>query len=444
MRTSVRLAASALLLAMSLAARADIIEASSTTLLAAGQQLRGGVAGQTPDLVTVAPLFELVRVTARQVRNPLFQDLEISFSGWGSIDLAEVRWDAGTTGQTTGDVTTAYFSGTLAKGAVQLRAGREFVTAGVGRMLQLDGGDLLFRMPAGFTLSAFGGAPVSQRFSSRLGQSSWNPAGGDLAWGGRLGWALAFDGAPGRVLDLGVSLVDVTDHSDPVRQDLGFDLRIQPSSRLLFVGNTTYSLYAQRVAEYNLSALFNATKAVALTVDLRHYSPDLFLARNSILSVFTDTNRTDVGGGIGIQASKTLHLDLAYHALIEPGETSGSTSTGGEALGRIEWERDGAQAGAEVTYLKTGDTGYTGLRGYGRKQLGRFFLAADLMDAMFRKEINGQTNSLTGSLSAGYQLAAAWSVVLAGSVGVTPYFEQQAQGMVKLVYNSVYRVREVK
>ena len=51
MRSPARLAASTFLLATSLVARADVIEASSTTLLAAGQQLRGTPAGQQPDLV---------------------------------------------------------------------------------------------------------------------------------------------------------------------------------------------------------------------------------------------------------------------------------------------------------------------------------------------------------------------------------------------------------
>src|SRR5512135_3726509 len=106
MRTPALLAASVLLLASSGVARADVIEASSTTLMAAGQQLRGAPAGQQPELVDVAPLFEIIRVSARQVRNPLFQDLEIEFSGWGSADLAEVRWDAGTTEKMTGDITT--------------------------------------------------------------------------------------------------------------------------------------------------------------------------------------------------------------------------------------------------------------------------------------------------------------------------------------------------
>jgi hypothetical protein len=391
----------------------------------------------------VVPIYELIRVSAREVRNPLFQDLEISFSGLGASDLSDVRWDSGTTGKTSGDVTTAYFRGTLARGAVQLRAGREFVAAGSGRMLQLDGGDLFVRLPAGFTVSAFGGVPVAQRFSSRDTASSWNPAGGDLAWGGRLGWTMALTGVAGRGLDLGVSTVHVSNNSDPVREDLGFDFRLQPVNLLTLFGNLTYSLYAARMAEYNVTALVSATKALTINLDVRHYSPDLFLARNSILSVFTDTNRTDLGGGARYQFTRTLHASVDYHALIEPADAN-KTELGGEAAARVEWESHGTVAGGEVTYLKTGQTGYTGLRGYGRKDFGRLFVAGDLMEVAFKQQVNGEKNSLTGSLSAGYQLAKAWSVVVAGRAGVTPYFEKQADAMVKLVYNSVVRVREVK
>jgi hypothetical protein len=444
MVTSARVAASALLLATTLVARADVIEASSTTLISAGQQLRGNEAGLVPDLVKVATVYEIVRVSARQVRNPLFQDLEISFSGWGSGDLQDVRWDAGTTGKLTGDVTTAYVRGSLAKGVVQLRVGREFVAAGAGRMLQLDGGDIFLRLPAGISLSVFGGLPVSQRFSSRNTAVSWNPAGGDLAWGGRLGWSLALAGVAGRGLDVGVSMVNVSNDSDPVRKDLGFDFRIQPINLLTLVGNATYSLYAARVAEFNVTALISATKALTLNLDVRRYSPDLFLAANSILSVFTDTNRTDVGGGVRFQFTRTVNASVDYHALIEPGKVDGTTETGGEAVGRLEWDGHGALAGAEVSYLKTGETGYTALRGYGRKNFGKLFVAGDLMEVMFKQEVNGEKNSLTGSLSAGYQFAKAWSVVVAGRAGVTPYYEQQADAMVKLVFNNVVRVREVK
>jgi hypothetical protein len=84
------------------------------------------------------------------------------------------------------------------------------------------------------------------------------------------------------------------------------------------------------------------------------------------------------------------------------------------------------------------------VRAYGRRNFGNLFVAGDLMEVMFKQKVNGEYNSLVGSLSAGYQMAKAWSLVVSGRAGVTPYYEQQADAMVKLVYNTIVRVREVK
>jgi hypothetical protein len=198
MRTTTRLLAALLGLAAAAPARPAVVEASSTTMVIAGQQLRGALAGETPGLDTVAPIYELLSVSARELQNPLkIEGLEAVFSGWASYDAGEVRWSSGTPDRFTGDVTIGYLRGAFYKRRIVLRVGREMVMAGNGRMLQLDGGDLLLRLPVGFTLSAFTGLPVSQRFGTRAGWRSWNPAGGDKAWGGRLGWSLpgtAFSG----------------------------------------------------------------------------------------------------------------------------------------------------------------------------------------------------------------------------------------------------------
>jgi len=135
MRTTPRLLAAALAIAAGATARAEVVEATATTVVMAGQQLRGALVNQTPELDTVLPAYELVSVRARDVRNPLFQNLEVVVAGWGSYDLGEVRWNAGTTDKFTGDLTTGYVRGQLLDRALTLRAGRAFVVAGAGRML---------------------------------------------------------------------------------------------------------------------------------------------------------------------------------------------------------------------------------------------------------------------------------------------------------------------
>jgi hypothetical protein len=467
--TTPRLFAAALALAASATARADVIEASATTVVTAGQQVRGALAGATPELDTVVPVYELISVTAREVKNPVLENMEIAVAGWASYDLADVRWNAGTTEQFTGDLTTGYVRGQLFKRALTVRAGRAFVVAGAGRMLQLDGADLLLRLPGNLSLSAFGGLPVAQRFRTRAGIKSWNPAGGDLAYGGRLGWTLPLPGAYGRGLDLGASAVVVTDakgtvrdlndstgattitdsSAPPVRRDVGLDARYQPKAGLVFTANGTWSLEAGRLAEAGVNVLWSASKRLFVNFDAKQLSPDLFLSQNSILSVFTDKDRTDLGGGVRYQLSESTSIGGDYHALLEPtGEASG-TELGHEVAARLEWDRGPARAGGELTYLKAGglgaeQNGYVGGRVFGRRELGRTFFAGDVVVHSFQQEINGYKLAVTGSLSTGYDLGGGWATVLAGHAGVTPFLEQQADLLVKLVYNQTYRTREVK
>jgi len=447
MRTTPRLLA-ALAIVVATSARADVIEASSTTLVTVGQQTRGGAANTTPDLVSVTPAYEIISVSARELRNPVFENLEVVVSGWGAYDLGDVRWDAGTTDKFTGDLTAAYVRGQLLHRALTVRAGRAVVAAGVGRMLQLDGGDLLVRLPGGVSLSAYGGIPVSQRFGSRSGLRSWNPAGGDLAYGGRLGWSLGLPGGFGRGVDVGASAVMVEDSTNTlekvVRQDVGLDLRVQPTTGLVFVANGTYALTAERLAAATVEALWTVNEKLFATADFKFTSPDLFLSRGSILSVFADTDRKDFGGGVRYAVTKHLSLGVDYHALIEPTGEAKKTELGHEAAGRVEWESGETTAGGEVSYLTAIDNGYTGVRLFGRRELGKAFLAADVVGHQFENKINGQSNAVSGTLSAGYKLGAGWSTVVAGRAGMTPFLEQQADLMVKLVYNQTYRVREVK
>ncbi len=469
MRTTPRTFAAALVLASAAVARAEVIDASATTVVTAGQQLRGALPGVTPGLDTVAPVYELISLQAHDLRNPLFQNLEVVVAGWASYDTADRRWNSGSTDNFTGDLTAGYVRGQLFSRALTLRLGRAYVAAGAGRMLQLDGGDLLLRLPGGLSLSAFGGAPVAQRFRTRAGEQSWNPAGGDLAYGGRLGWTLPLPGVYGRGLDIGASYVEVTDAkltvkdpTDPaglrtftdgggnvVRQDAGLDFRLQPGAALVLTASGTYALAAGRVAELNAAALWTASERVFVTADFKRLAPDLFLSQNSILSVFTDRERTDLGGGVRWQATQATSLGADYHVLVEPTGEGGKTELGHEAAARAEWEAGHSRLGAELSYLVagalgTGQNGYVGGRVFGRRDLGRAFVTGDVQLHSFKQEINGTKLAVQGTLSAGYALAGGWSAVVAGRAGVTPFLEQQADLLVKLVYNQTYRVREVK
>jgi hypothetical protein len=428
--------------AVATSAGADTVEASSTTYVSSGRQTRGGLPGQTPDLVNVSPIVEVLSVSARDLRNPLFENLQIVLSTWGSYDLQDRRWDNGTNGNLTGDVMTGYVQGQLWSRRLTLRVGREAVTVGAGRVASIDGGDIALRLPLGLGLTAYAGAPVAQRFSSRDASSSWNAMGGDFAYGGRASLTIPLPLRFLKGIEVGASAAFVDQGSTAVRRDAGADARIQLIGDLTLNGWALMALQEQRLAEASVLATWHPAHRWFVTADWRRSAPDLMLPRNSILSVFAESTRDEVGGGIRWEITRSIEAGLDYHALLEPGDDG--TKLGHEAALRGDYTFGGIRAGAELNYLDGADNGYVGTRFFARRELGRFFVAGDVLAYLFREKVNAQDYSANAVGSVGVKFGGAWTASVTGRAGVTPYMERQADVMVKLAYNQTYRVREVR
>jgi hypothetical protein len=427
------------------AARAGTIEVSSTTLLNVARQTRGGSPGQAPDLVTTAPAFEILSITARDLTNSVANDLTIVLSTWGSYELDDHRWDNGTGRDLTGDVMTGYLQGKLLGRRLTLRVGRAQVQTGVARMLHLDGGEAIGVLPFGLRLSAYAGVPVSQRFTTRTGYRNWNPLGGDLAYGGRLGWILARPGIAGLGLDVGASVNMVEEDGDPVRQEVGADFRLRPVAAVVLTGFGAYSLYDERFSEVNVRAGFTPVRRFLVEVDYRFIAPDLLLSRNSILSVFSAEERHSAGAGVTYRVGPAVSVGAEYHALLEP-DDEGETpdNLGHDANARVQWERGRTLAGIEGFVLDAFENGYVGGRVFGRQAFGRAFATADVLLHVFREQVNGEDSAVTGTISAGYEILNGLSAVIAGRAGVTPFLERSFDVMAKLAYGQTYVKREVR
>jgi len=447
-RQTLLLAAVAALLAAP-AVRADTVEASSTTLLLLGQEPRYR-GGSKPELVTVAPVFEILTITARDIENGFSDDLRIVLSTWGAIDLAERRWDAGTNGgRLSGDVTTGYVQAKFLERRLTLRAGRSMIATGVARMMQLDGGHAVVVVPisrAQLSVSGYAGVPTSQRFQTRDGVKSWNPVGGTLAYGGRVAVGLPIPGIAGRGLELGTSANVVTDGDETVREEVGADFRLQPFKRsnLTLAGFGTFSLPERRLAEVSGAVTVSATSKLHVTADARHVEPSLLLSRNSILSVFTTSVWTEVGGGVTYDLGRGLSTGVDLHVRAEPGADGSGSELGSDARARVSWESGPTKAGLELFNLDAYANGYFGTRVWARRTLGKAFVTGDVLGTLFRDDVNGQGESITGTLTAGYQLPLGFTAVLSGSAGMTPYLEQNYDLMAKLAYNQTYRTAEVR
>jgi hypothetical protein len=437
MRNRTRVIAAALLLAAAPATWAQTVEATSTTFLTAGQQTRGGSSGREPELADVTTAFEFLTISARGLRAGFADELAIVVSTWGSYDLQDLRWDNGTSSELTGDVLTGYVRAEMLDRRLTVRAGREHVALGTARMVQLDGIDAVARLPGGLGVSGYVGSPVSQRFQSRSGLRSWNPAGGDFAYGGRVSYTAAIPGVSRRGLDVGASASFVEDDGESAREDVGLDFRVQPFGDLNVTGFGAYSLEAERFSEGNVMATVHAAPGLHVSADWRFTAPDLMLPRTSILSVFSNERRNDFGAGFTYDVGPNVIVGADYHALVEPGEND-EDEIGSEVQARLHWSSGQTSAGAEAFWLDAFENGYVGGRVYGRRDIGAFFAAADVLAHVLREEVNAEDLAVSGSLGGG------WMAMLAGRAGVNPFFEQQFDGLAKLVYNQTYTVREVR
>jgi hypothetical protein len=414
------------------------VDASATTLLRVYDQTRLG------GTVTLAPAYELLSVSARDIDNSLVDNLQLVFSGWGAVSLgSDLVWFDRTApvSRAFGDLDLAYVQGEIAKRSVQLRIGRQLVAGGVLGSLQMDGLNALLRLPYGFGLTAYVGSPVSQRFDERGTEATFNNQPGSFATGGRASWTLVPWG------ELGGSFVYMDDHGQPAREQVGGDLRLTPYRSLTVLANTNYDLYESRWAEVRVLGQYQPAPKWVVSADFKQVDPDLLLSRNSILSVFSEGHHDEAGGGAQYGPWRAVTFDAYYHYLgVGPGD-------GHRVTGRATWRpADGMTVGGELGYQSFYSTpsgssylnnGYFMARAFGSKQLGKVAATLDVQEYALEKQVNGQTNSFLASATAAYPLGRGFVALVNGAGSATPYFSHRFDLLVKIAYNQSYHLREV-
>jgi hypothetical protein len=432
------LAATALLAAP---VRADTVRANSTTLFYTREDpYVRDVGGAQPDftreLDRVAPIFEIVSVTATDVTTGFAEEVEIALSTWGAVDLADIRrWqNGGTAGsRASGDVDVGYVKGELLDRRLVLRVGRQLVAEGNARMVHLDGGEMRLRLPAWFGLSAYAGAVVPSRFAGRGGELATGNHRANFATGGRLSWFY-----PG-LLEVGGSYALARDRGDVSRNDAGADLRLFLPRDLIAVAAGWYSLYEERLGEAQVSLGWRGSRRLQGNVDYRHVEPDLFLPRTSILSVFAEDERDEAGAAVRFEPMPQLFVDADYHALFEDADTGHRARVKGTWHPRVAYD----VGGEAVVLSHPDDAGYVLTRAFAAWRRRAVDVTGDLLAVFLSREVNREDLELTATATVAYRFSPGWKVLLAASGGTNPFLQRHIDVLAKLVYDQTYVTREV-
>ena len=427
------------------AGQASELEVYSSTQLNIQSQWRAGAS------TNVVPLYEFLTLTGRDVAIPGGQ-LSFGVDAWGAANLGANPWWNGytNTGAWSGDLNAAWVQARFLQNQLRLTLGRQTVGYGNARMLQLDGGSFQATLLKMFTLDGYVGVPTTQRFTAYGNIYSANPTIGDLAVGGRLGFAWT------TWLNVGASAAFAWNAGQSTREDLAVDLRFSPVSWMYLLGYVDWSLFAgnyyggAQVADSNLSLVFPVAPHLQFTAEYVYTVPALALPYNSILWVFSDNTHQYAGATalVGLEAFKIqvpLDFEVGYRRIFENWSDFGSSSTSGNRYFlRATWHPSKeSTVGAEGSRLLLPDQGYWQARAFGSLKAYGFTGTLDFQGYWFDQAVNAVTQSIIGSATLGYDLGGGLAVVGALQGGSTPYYSSYVNGLVKLTYNATYRSREV-
>ncbi len=423
------------------------LEVYSNTQLNIQSQWRDG------STTNVVPLYEFLTLTGREVSIPGGQ-LYFQVDGWGAANLGSNPWWNGYTnsGAWSGDLNQAWVQGRFLDNQLRFTLGRQTVGYGNARMLQLDGGSFQVAIHKMVTLDGYVGLPTTQRFTAWGNVFSANPTIGNLAVGGRLGFAWT------TWLNTGVSAAFAWDSGASTREDIALDLRFSPVSWMYLLGYADWSLFASnyfegfgsQIADANVSLVFPVNQFLQFTADYSYTVPALSLPYNSILWVFSDNTRQYVGGtarvGLGqFKVDVPLEFQVGYKRILGLWDGQQATDASGDNYFlRATWRPTrNATVGAEGTRLFMPTQGYWQARAFGSMKMYGFTGTLDFQGYWFDQAVNAVTTSMIGSATLGYDVGGGFAVVGALQGGATPYYTSYVNGLVKLTYNASYRFREV-
>jgi len=372
-------------------ASAQVTEASSTTVLRLQPDWYAG------DKNNSFWATEYVTLSLRPFDVPGVQDFQMQLSAWGQAVTNP--------GGGMGDIDLWYLQGSAFNRHLTFTVGRQLVVGGAAKVLPLDGVSATVVSNGGFGLSAYVGAPTAYKLTVPIG---------DFAFGARAFWR------PSYGTEVGVSFIEILNQGALARQNLGVDTRVVILPNLSATASADFSLAAVRFVDAELAVSWHIAPTLELTVKAEQTEPDLYLPLTSIFTVFANTERTGVGGGLFWQALQRLSFFGNYEFLWVDGGTGNDVE-----LGVTYKLSRKSTIGFNCHLLFEPSNGYTDLRLWALHYLTeKIRLSADFDWVLLQNPIvppaASQQFSLLGTLSATWAVGRGWSLMVSSTVGSTP------------------------
>ncbi len=385
------------------------------------------------DKSDIMPFFEFLDFRAEDIG---VKNVSFHFGGWMRYDL---RDDSVPGKDKNSDLQYAYIRirGDRADSALDL--GRVLVNEGVASE-QVDGAYARTALLGGFTVAAFGGAPVETAFDDRSGDSVYGGRISHGAWGiYRIGLSYLKE-KNGRELD------NTKEVSKEFREEGGVDLWLMPFDKMEILGNAFYNSITDNWMFQTAYVTLGPFAGVRLTGQaMKVLYKDYFTSSTTTAFKFDPAiinpaiEMTSAGGEASYTiAGFTLSGDNKKYtyrstdlAVAEPGDAD-------YIGGRLAYSAAG-KGGAGVGYHrmngKTSPLQYDEFRVYASKKFGALDITADFFNVKYDVEVNGVKNAYAAALAGGWAITDAMRLAADVEYGHNPFYDKEVRGLVKLVYN---------
>jgi hypothetical protein len=186
------------------------------------------------DQKTFTPATQFLGIDATKLG---YDGLSFHFYGWGTTDLGYVKASGA---KADGELTYGYVDYRFDRANAEIKAGRFAVNQG-GGFEQVDGVSARTDLRGGFAISAFGGKSVLYRPDDPAASKDYAYQ-RDVIFGSRLSWRMKQMGEFGLTFlqdgKTAAKDLDIPSPVDYTRKQVGADIRLTPSTAIMFSGRT--------------------------------------------------------------------------------------------------------------------------------------------------------------------------------------------------------------
>jgi len=414
--------------------RFSVSARSETYLELYEQALVPGPNGTLVPTELAAPIHEYLLANAQDLDTPWDTDsVDLEFAAWARLWPTKSDMER----PFDGDVQTA--SVRYRKGPAWVRLGRQHVAGGAARFGRFDG-VMVGASHAGLFAEGYGGFTVLPRWNERPGYHELGEAEDRLLlypgpaperpgyWlaGGRIGYSTPR-------LSGSLSLHEERRTGDVDRRAIGVDVGGRPMDDISVGASTLIDLDGLDFADTRVFIETTPHRLVDVGAEFSRAVPGLLLSRQSVLSVFSESNYDEVGGRVTVRAQPWLRFEgngflVAYEG--EPGAR-------GEVAARLSVDRRHPTL-ARVAYarLVAPENGYQSVRvSLSRALSPRIATTLEAYGYFYDDPIGGSSTSSLYSGTATYRVIDPLELLWGASLGHSRFAALDAQTMVRATYS---------